>query len=114
MKEYGSEADMTIFCSGSEVWVGLGVADILSDFKVRVVNLSCWELFEEQSDEYKNSVIGNDNNLKISIEAGVTTGWQKYTGLNGLNFGIDALDTNLRLPGIGRIGPSNKVKPRTL
>jgi len=89
MKEDHSKADMTIFCSGSEVWVGLEVADILSDFNVRVVNLSCWELFEEQSDEYKNSVIGDNDILRISIEAGVTTGWQKYTGSNGLNFGID-------------------------
>ena len=89
MRETESKADMTIFCSGSEVWVGLDVADILSDYKIRVVNLSCWELFEEQSNEYKNSVIGNDDILRISIEAGVTTGWQKYTGSKGINFGID-------------------------
>ncbi len=89
MKDTKNDSDITIFCSGSEVWVALEVSDILSDFEVRVVNLSCWELFDEQSDEYKNTVIGNSDALKISIEAGVTTGWQKYTGLNGLNFGID-------------------------
>ena len=89
MKKTKSKPDITIFCSGSEVWVGLDVSDLLSEFEVEVINLSCWELFEEQSDEYKNSVIGNNANLKISIEAGVTTGWQKYTGINGLNFGID-------------------------
>ena len=81
--------DITIFCSGSEVWVGLEVAEILSDYNIRVVNLSCWELFDEQEDSYKKSVIGDSSALKISIEAGVTTGWQKYTGANGLNFGID-------------------------
>ena len=81
--------DITIFCSGSEVWVGLEVAEILSDYNIRVVNLSCWELFDEQEDSYKKSVIGDSSYLKISIEAGVTTGWQKYTGANGLNFGID-------------------------
>ena len=89
MKKTKSKPDITIFCSGSEVWVGLEVSDMLSEFEVEVINLSCWELFEEQSDEYKNSVIGNNANLKVSIEAGVTTGWQKYTGTNGLNFGID-------------------------
>ena len=89
MKDTEDKSDITIFCSGSEVWVALEVSDLLSDFKVRVVNLSCWELFDEQLEEYKTTVIGNSDALKISIEAGVTTGWQKYTGLNGLNFGID-------------------------
>jgi len=89
MKGTKDKSDITIFCSGSEVWVALEVSDILSDFEVRVVNLSCWELFDDQSEEYKTTVIGNSDALKISIEAGVTTGWQKYTGINGLNFGID-------------------------
>ena len=89
MKESEFKADITIFCSGSEVWVGLEVSTILSNFQVRVINLSCWELFNQQSDKYKNSVIGNNDNLKVSIEAGITIGWQKYTGINGLNFGID-------------------------
>ena len=77
------------FCSGSEVWVGLEVREILSQYQIRVVNFACWELFEEQSKTYKNSVVGPSYALKISIEAGVTTGWQKYTGIDGLNFGID-------------------------
>tara|TARA_B100001105_G_C22094924_1_gene316597 strand:- start:28 stop:576 length:549 start_codon:yes stop_codon:yes gene_type:complete len=89
MQESQSRAEITIFCSGSEVWVGLEVSNLLSNFQVRVINLSCWELFEQQSDEYKKSVIGNDDNLKVSIEAGITIGWHKYTGINGLNFGID-------------------------
>ena len=63
--------------------------EILSQYQIRVVNLACWELFEEQSIDYKKSVIGSSSALKISIEAGVTIGWQKYTGTNGLNFGID-------------------------
>ena len=70
-------------------WVGLEVAELLPNYQIRVINLACWELFEEQSKDYKNRVIGPSKALKISIEAGVTTGWQKYTGSNGLNFGID-------------------------
>ena len=89
MKECESDSDITIFCSGSEVWVSIEVSEILSNYNIRVVNLSCWELFEQQSDDYKKSVIGTESDLKVSIEAGVTTGWQKYTGANGLNFGID-------------------------
>ena len=48
-----------------------------------------WELFDEQSESYKKEVIGSSKLLKVSIEAGVTTGWQRFTGTNGLNFGID-------------------------
>ena len=89
MKDCDSSPDITIFCSGSEVWVGLEVANLLSKYNVRVINLSCWELFEQQSDNYKKSVIGDSSALKISIEAGVTIGWERYTGNDGLNFGIN-------------------------
>jgi transketolase len=93
-------ADITIFCTGSEVWVALEVADILSEFNVRVVNLGCWEIFETQSKNYKSDVIGPAKALKVSIEAGVTIGWQKFTGINGLNFGIDCF---------GDSGPGNEI-----
>ena len=89
MKDCNSKPDVTIFCSGSEVWVALEVVEKLSNLKVRVINMPCWELFDKQSEEYKISVLGNSNSLKVSIEAGITTGWQKFTGTNGLNFGVD-------------------------
>ena len=59
--------------------------------KVKVVNLGCWELFEEQSQKYKDETLRcNKSTLVVSIEAGITSGWQKYTGRNGLNIGIDS------------------------
>ena len=76
--------------TGSEVWVALEVADLLVNCKVRVVNLGCWELFDEQSEKYRQSVLGVDSALRVSIEAGVTLGWEHYTGINGLNIGIDS------------------------
>ena len=88
MKEVNN-ADITIFSSGSEVWVALDVSQLLPQYKTRVVNMVSWELFDEQSDSYKKEVIGPIGSLKVSIEAGVTTGWQKFTGTSGLNFGID-------------------------
>ena len=49
-----------------------------------------WELFEQQDDLYKNSVLScSDNALLVSVEAGITDGWQKYTGRFGLNIGIN-------------------------
>ena len=50
----------------------------------------CWEIFEEQSAEYKKNVLmATDKALLVSIEAGITDGWQKYTGRDGLNIGIN-------------------------
>ncbi len=62
---------------------------MFDDHEVRVVNLPCWELFDEQSDEYRQSVLGPLSSLRVSIEAGITNGWEHYTGLNGLNLGVD-------------------------
>jgi transketolase len=48
----------------------------------------CLELFDAQDAAYKADLLPRDA-LICSIEAGVTLGWQRYTGLDGLNFGID-------------------------
>jgi len=85
------EPDIMIFATGSEVWISLEAKDMLSDkYNVKVVNMFCWELFEEQNNEYKQSVLSSsDKTLLVSVEAGITDGWQKYTGRNGLNIGIN-------------------------
>ena len=57
--------------------------------KVRVISMPCWEIFNLQSDEYKKELIPERGNLKVSIEAGITSGWGKYIGSNGLAIGID-------------------------
>jgi len=81
--------EVVIIATGSEVWVALEAAEKISENKVRVVNMGCWELFDEQSLEYRQSVLGDESALRVSIEAGVTLGWEHYTGLNGLNIGIN-------------------------
>ena len=50
--------------------------------------MPCQELFDQQSEEYKNKIL-NESELVVSIEASETGYWKKYTGKNGLNFGID-------------------------
>ena len=80
--------DITIISTGSEVSLALEAQKELSEFNIRVVNLGCWELFDTQSEEYQQKVI-DDNSFLVSIEAGITGGWQKYTGKKGLNIGID-------------------------
>ena len=83
------DPDISIFASGSEVPLVLEVKDSLKDkINIRVVNFGCWELFDMQSEEYKSKILYNSS-FKVSVEAGITQGWQKYTGNRALNIGID-------------------------
>ena len=50
--------------------------------------MPCQELFDQQSEDYKNKIL-SETELIISIEASETHYWKKYTGANGLNFGIN-------------------------
>ena len=93
MSDYDSKnPEISIFASGSEVSLALDVKEALKDqFSIRVVNFGCWELFDMQSQDYRSNII-HDSSFKVSIEAGITQGWEKYTGnsiLNVLNIGIN-------------------------
>jgi len=81
--------ELLFLATGSEVGLAMEVAESMSDKNIRVVSIPCWELFDTQSDEYKNSLIPSRGVMKISMEAGITMGWDKYIGTNGLAIGID-------------------------
>jgi transketolase len=49
----------------------------------------CWLWFEEQDKEYKELILQNSVLARVSIEAGSTLGWQRFTGMDGLNIGVD-------------------------
>jgi Transketolase len=78
IKDVKGNRDVTIIASGSEVNIALQVSDLLSKHKVNaaVISMPCWELFENQNNDYKSNVIGNV--LKVAIEAGSELGWHKY------------------------------------
>lgn len=77
--------------SGSEVHLLIDSAEKLraEDIFVRVVSFPSWELFEMQSDDYKNSVLPREIKKRIAVEAGVTMGWEKYTGDEGIIIGLN-------------------------
>ena len=100
MSNCTADPDVVIIATGSEVWVALEVQKMLKDIGIRVVNLGCWKLFDEQPEYYREKVLGPQSALRVSIEAGITTGWEHYTGLNGLNIGIDTF---------GESAPGNEV-----
>jgi transketolase len=86
--------DVILVGTGSEVSICVDAAKTLDKDKkvsVRVVSMPCWELFEEQSKQYKDSVFLPSVPV-VSIEAGVTLGWSKYATLSlGIDrFGISA------------------------
>ncbi|MDP1995062.1 MAG: transketolase C-terminal domain-containing protein, partial [Ignavibacteria bacterium] len=94
--------EVILMASGSEVELILKAAEKLESEgkKVRVVSFPSWELFELQSEEYKNSVLPKEVKTRVAVEAGVAQGWNKYTGDGGKiisidKFGASAPDTVL-------------------
>ena len=81
---------LTILSSGSETSLSCDISHKLATEGIysKVISMPCQELFDQQSKEYKNEVL-TETELVISIEASETNYWKKYTGVNGLNFGID-------------------------
>jgi len=82
--------DVLLLATGSEVSVALSAAEALAkeNIAAQVVSLPCWELFEKQSQEYKDSVIPPDVTARVGIEAGVEQGWHKYIGDKGVFIGV--------------------------
>ncbi|MDA0244461.1 MAG: transketolase [Chloroflexi bacterium] len=88
----GSEEDEVILlATGSEVEIAVAAYHMLvaQGVTARVVSLPCWELFDAQDDEYKAAVLPPHLTKRVSIEAGVTLGWQKYVGTDGVAIGLD-------------------------
>ncbi|MBL7058777.1 transketolase [Patescibacteria group bacterium] len=83
--------ELIIIATGSEVSLALEVLDKLEQrrVKTRVVSMPSWELFEVQSQKYKDSVLPPEIKKRMSIEAGVSLGWERYVGDTGLIIGID-------------------------
>lgn len=80
--------EMLIMATGSEVSLAVEAARKIGG-AIRVISMPCWELFDEQPRAYREEVMPSHVTKRVSIEAGVTTGWQKYTYAQGLNIGLD-------------------------
>jgi len=82
--------DRKIIGTGSEVHIALEAGKLLQDkgMAARVVSLPSWELFDAQPVEYRNAVLPPNIRARISIEAAVPLGWERYTGLDGVAIGL--------------------------
>ena len=87
--ECDGHPEIIFIATGSEVSLAMEAASLMTDKKIRVISMPCMEIFEQQSFEYKNSLMPKRGCLRVTIEAGITSGWEKYAGYNGLSIGLD-------------------------
>ena len=86
-----TEPDIVLMASGSEVQhiVGAERALTAKGVSARLVSMPCWELFAAAPREYRDTVLPPRVTRRLSVEAGVTLGWQKWVGDHGRSLGID-------------------------
>jgi transketolase len=91
LKDTNTTPDALILASGSEVKLALEAAEKLTQDGIgaRVISMPSWELFEAQSQEYKDSILPENISVRVAIEAGATQGWHKYVGKDGIVIGLD-------------------------
>jgi len=87
----GGQPELILLATGSEVEIALAAAETLREEKrrVRVVAFPSWELFEQQSDAYREEVLPSSVKKRLSIEAASPVGWHRFVGLDGKVVGLD-------------------------
>lgn len=83
--------EVILIGTGSEVHIAHEAYKTLTaeGVKARLVSLPCWELFEAQDASYREAVLPSGVTARVSIEAGVTLGWERYVGQRGIAIGVD-------------------------
>ena len=101
IKRTNSNPEVTLIASGSEVQIAIDASKKLQNNNInsKVISMPCQELFDKQSNEYKEKII-EKNSKKISIEASSVFGWEKYVGSKG---------TSLGMKSFGKSAPGKKL-----
>jgi len=101
IKRTNSSPEITLIASGSEVQIAIDASKKLQNNNInsKVISMPCQELFDKQSNEYKEKII-EKNSKKISIEASSIFGWEKYVGNEG---------TSLGMKSFGKSAPGKKL-----
>ena len=92
---------MTLLATGSEVCLALAARDALKEKGVSaaVISMPCWELFDQQPQSYRDTVLPPTVRARVSIEAAAPFGWERYVGLEGAIIGVT--DFGASAPGPG-------------
>lgn len=87
----GGPPQVILIATGSEVSIAVAAQEklVASGIRARVVSMPCWELFAEQTTDYRDSVIPHNVPARVSIEAGVSLGWHRWVGDHGVTIGLD-------------------------
>ena len=98
-----AERKVILIATGSEVEIAVEVAKSLEEQGIGtdVVSMPCTEAFDAQPADYRADILPDVSNreiLRVSIEAGTTFGWERYTGLHGLRIGIDRFGASAPAP----------------
>jgi transketolase len=88
-------AKVTFLATGSEVGIAMDAREMLAKEGIasRIVSMPCWALFEEQSEQYREQVLGTGT-VKIAIEAAVQQGWDRYIGATGRFIGMHSFGSS--------------------
>ncbi len=91
LQDCDGKPEAIIIATGSEVGLAMEAAKTLTEEgkQVRVVSMPCAEVFEQQDDDYKESVLPSDVTARVAVEAGVPDYWWKYVGTKGRIIGVD-------------------------
>ena len=95
----GGNPDVVLLASGSEVWLCIHAHEQLKaeGVKARVVSMPSWELFEQQNEAYRDSVIPPEITARVSVEQASTLGWARYVGLSGHSIGMETFGASAPL-----------------
>ena len=86
----GAQPELILIGTGSEVSLCVEAYEqlIAAGIRARVVSMPCWELFDEQDEAYRQSVLPSAVTARIAVETGVQQGWEKYLGPGGIFIGM--------------------------
>jgi transketolase len=94
------DPDLILIGTGSELHAALDAGKQMAQegVNVRVVSMPSWELFEAQSEEYRDQVLPGNVRSRLAVEAGTSFGWERYVGLDGEVIAIDHFGASAPAP----------------
>jgi transketolase len=100
----GTTPEVILIGTGTELGICVAAHEkLLADgVKSRVVSMPSWELFEEQDESYRNSVLPPNVNARVSVEAAGTFGWHKYVGNTGKTIGMKTFGASAPLKDLSK------------
>ena len=86
------DPDVVIIATGSEVEIAIKTQEKLAQHQIaaRIVSMPCCDIFDAQDQSYRDKILGDKKTLRVAIEAGISMGWQRYIGLDGIFIGMQS------------------------